>query len=559
MQTMQDRELLKKFVHARDPRAFAELVRRHIDLVYAAARRQLRDPGAVEDVTQSVFVLLSKKAHTIRDSEALPGWLLIATRCLVLNLIRTEARRRKHEGRAAEMNQQTQLDPPPQWDSIRPFLDEAVATLKREDRDAITLRYFKGQSVGEVACVLGVSSDAAQKRVLRAVDRLRQFFARRGVTATSDALASALAVNVLSQAPAELSAQVASSALAAGEAIVESSTIVSKALAMLTVSAQTKVVVSAAAAAIAAAIATPVVIHQTQPQALSPAAPAVVVMAAQPAAEPAEQWKARFNEVYSLADDEFVKRVPPPFIPERDKAINGVNFVGRTAVNPGRLGQPMPMESAMFRFDGNETRWSGGYRDTMDLGEIFKRMLNVWPQDTDIDRGLIGTRVPGDWVIRADSAPEKRFEGVMRSVGDLVGAGTMLRSEEMEREVIVVRGTLKYAEPLKEREGFPTVHLHLGNDRPPRAFNLSVGQTPGEVFQIIGELVNRPMIVEAEVGNNKAAAVAMYEIADFRRGAATLNDDAIDQIMANLSKQTTLEFKRERRKVPTWRLVKQEL
>jgi RNA polymerase sigma factor (sigma-70 family) len=534
MQPVNDRELLKKFVAKRDQEAFAELVRRHIDLVYAAARRQLRDPAAVEDATQSVFVLLSNKAHTIRDSEALAGWLLVATRCVVLNFIRTEARRRKHESRAAQMKEPASEDAP-QWESIRPMLDEAVAMLKHEDRDAITLRYFKGQSVGDVAAALGVSSDAAQKRVLRAVDRLRQFFARRGVTTTSDALASALLVNVVSKAPQQLSAQVVASVLTS------KSLGISKGAGVLLAATQTKVAVGALAAVIAVGIATPVLLQQRE----APAQPVP--------ATPQSDWKAKVNSVYGLADNELVKRVLPPFIPERDNVLQSLRLGGRDRAAMTRI------DTILFTFNQQDVRMSLGHMDSFDVGDVLNKVLDIWPQDTDIDRPLLATRAPGDWVVRDGSAPAKRLDGVMRHLADIVGAGMTLTSEQMEREVIVVRGALKYTEPLKPKELFPTLHLYPGTKRPAQAWNLSVAQKPAEMLQQVGEILARPMIVEADLADGKAAGIASYKLADFRRSVQIPDGALVDDVLTNLTKQTSLQFSREKRTVPTWRLVKQDL
>src|SRR3954462_1203229 len=94
-----DDALLKEFVRKRRDTALAELVRRHADLVYSAALRQTggRNRALAEDVTQEVFVLLATKAASIRDGEALAGWLLITTRFAALNALRSESRRRRHE------------------------------------------------------------------------------------------------------------------------------------------------------------------------------------------------------------------------------------------------------------------------------------------------------------------------------------------------------------------------------------------------------------------------------------------------------------------------------
>src|SRR5688500_12211925 len=145
----------------------------------------MRDDAAAQDVTQQVFVLLAEKAATIRNGEAVAGWLLVTTRYVTLNSMRAEARRRRHECEAAVMQHERQADASPKsqpaWEQVAPMLDEVVGKLKREDRDALALRYFQSRSVADVAAAMGVSQEAAQKRLSRAIERLRDIFARRGV------------------------------------------------------------------------------------------------------------------------------------------------------------------------------------------------------------------------------------------------------------------------------------------------------------------------------------------------------------------------------------------
>src|SRR5688500_16125925 len=243
---MDDASLLTQFLNTRSEQAFAQLVQRYVDLVWSSARRQTGSAELAEEVTQAVFITLAQKEHKIREGEAVSGWLLVTTRHKSLNALRADARRRKHEREAAAMKRE--CDPTSQpWEAISPLLDEAVSKLKREDRDALALRYFQGHSTADVAKVLGVSPEAAQKRLSRAIERLRDVFARRGMTTSADMLASALLANVIVAAPAALGTQIAGSALAAATT---SSLAATKGAVTLMAIAKTKLVAASAAAAV---------------------------------------------------------------------------------------------------------------------------------------------------------------------------------------------------------------------------------------------------------------------------------------------------------------------
>src|SRR4051794_2258210 len=91
-----DEQLLAAYVATRSHDAFAAIVRRHVDLVYAAARRQVRDAHLADDVTQSVFIVLARKARSVPRG-ALAGWLLKTARYASFNAAKLEARRRARE------------------------------------------------------------------------------------------------------------------------------------------------------------------------------------------------------------------------------------------------------------------------------------------------------------------------------------------------------------------------------------------------------------------------------------------------------------------------------
>jgi len=212
-----DSALLRQYVEKDDETAFAELVRRHIDLVYSVALRQANgDAHLAEDATQAVFVDLARKARSLCGRDTLAGWLHTSARFAAGNAIRGEARRRVREHEAVTMQEITSA-PDLNWDHLRPLLDESVGQLKEADRDAIVLRFFEGKSHEEIGQILGLSENSANKRVERALDKLRELFARRGVTASSALLATAMAENSVQAAPVGLAAQVTGPSLAAAE------------------------------------------------------------------------------------------------------------------------------------------------------------------------------------------------------------------------------------------------------------------------------------------------------------------------------------------------------
>src|SRR3954471_6441480 len=134
---MDDHSLLNQYVNHRSQDAFAQIVRRYLGLVHSSARRQVRDPHLAEDVTQSVFIALSRKAATLPASVILSGWLLTATRYIASNMRLSESRRKRHERRAAAMAEMLQTAPPQaDWEAIAPSLDDALAELTLSHRDA---------------------------------------------------------------------------------------------------------------------------------------------------------------------------------------------------------------------------------------------------------------------------------------------------------------------------------------------------------------------------------------------------------------------------------------
>src|SRR5215510_4172782 len=213
---MNDRELLQRYAESRCEASFTELVKRYVDLVYSAALRQVGgDAHLAHDVTQSVFIDLARKAESLSGRTVLAGWLYTSAHYAAAKVVRGEQRWRAREQKANSMREMTDdSGVEPAWEELRPVIDQAMHELNQTERDAILLRYFEKKQLGEVGAKLGVSEDAARKRVDRALDKLRGLLARRGVTSTSAALVLALGANSVAAAPAGMAVSIAGAAIA---------------------------------------------------------------------------------------------------------------------------------------------------------------------------------------------------------------------------------------------------------------------------------------------------------------------------------------------------------
>jgi RNA polymerase sigma factor (sigma-70 family) len=208
---MNDAELLREFVKHHSDAAFAGLVENHVNLVYSTALRMVRDAALAEDVTQSVFIQLARKAPTLREGNALPGWLYRVTHCQAANAVRSELTRRRLE---TEATMQTQPEDNTSWKHIESDLDEAMTALNAEEQNLVVMRFFQNQNWRDISAAVALSEDTVQRRVDRAVEKLRSFFAQRGVAVSCAVIGMALSANAVQAAPAGFVSGVTAASLA---------------------------------------------------------------------------------------------------------------------------------------------------------------------------------------------------------------------------------------------------------------------------------------------------------------------------------------------------------
>ena len=198
-----DHTLLSRFAKSKDERAFTELVRRHLDLVYSVCLRRTGSRPLAEELVQNVFTSLARKAGSLKPEVLVVGWLHRAAHLESLSAFRSESTRlRKMKN---YMDFQSDSDPEPdRFREISPFLDQALDALPPSDRDVVLLRFASDLTLQQIGHRLGKSESAAQRHLQRALEKLAVILRRRGVTTSATALALMLGADFAKAAPASL-------------------------------------------------------------------------------------------------------------------------------------------------------------------------------------------------------------------------------------------------------------------------------------------------------------------------------------------------------------------
>jgi len=221
--SVRDQELLSDYAVTQSDAVFAQLVARHVNLVYSAALRQTGNHALAQDITQAVFIVLARKAGSLERETVLAGWLIRTARYAVLDAHKLETRRQRREQEAASMNLTDTAEPEVDWEHLAPCLDEGLAELAPRDRRAIVLRFFEKKDWREVGQPLGLNENAARVRVTRALEKLRRFFGKRGMSLSSVVLGGLLTTNAVQAVPAGVASVLKVSAASAAASSVAAS------------------------------------------------------------------------------------------------------------------------------------------------------------------------------------------------------------------------------------------------------------------------------------------------------------------------------------------------
>jgi len=260
--TSDDMELVRQYARCKSEEAFATLVSRHVNLVYSVALRQVRDTSLAEEITQTVFIILARKAGSLGSRTVVSGWLYRTARYTAAKALTLRRRRHEREQEAymrAQLNE-TEADA---WMEIEPLLETAMGQLGEKEQSALVLRFFEDRSFRDISSALGTTEAAAKMRVNRALEKLRTFFTKRGLTFSATAIAGAISAHSVHAAPAGLATSVTVAAVKGTTITTSTLTLIETTLKLMAWTKLKTAIVVSAVALVAIGTATVTVQHAT--------------------------------------------------------------------------------------------------------------------------------------------------------------------------------------------------------------------------------------------------------------------------------------------------------
>jgi RNA polymerase sigma factor (sigma-70 family) len=431
-----DQALVAAFGQSGSEAAFREIVHRHATWVYAAAFRQLRDSHLAEDAVQAVFVLLCRRIKESKAPAKLSGWLFLTVQFTVRSMIRAKLRRQLHERQAAAERAGEEMP----TIQINDQLDRAVAQLPLRYRSAIVLRFYQGMEFDAMARDLGISEEAARKRISRAIARLRS---RLGAAVSTGSVAAALSAGAVADAAALID-RTSSVAISAASGAPVPSGVAMALKAMTTATRLTQLTIAICSALVLLIVAVGGLIFawlENESSAPTPPPPTVVQAAPQSARRSLQSVAVaplKFADVYALGPNETIRWVKPPYIPARMDFYRQQDASQAAAIPAGPDGMMFFVQpDGSLQINGMMFSGGRGYQ----FNDLVSDLLATPAQDMEGDRKLINLVVKGDFVVRTSAGREEYRKALEKLASTAAGFPVSLTYRDVQRPVVVFKGT----------------------------------------------------------------------------------------------------------------------
>ena len=518
--------------------AVERVVQEHGRWVLGAARRRVGDAELAEDVAQGVFLLYWRKGAVVEGMSGegkLAGWLYRAVRYCSANAMRLKRIRQRHERVAAMERKQTERTAG--WMEVEGELEGAMDGLSEKDRQAVVLRFYRGLSLKQVGVAMGMEEEAARKRVERAVGKLRERLAGKGVVVEAGSLGAMVLAHAVECGMEGGSAGLVEKVMAGigGGGGNGTAGLIAKGAEKMMVWAKVKV----AAVMIGAVLVTGGVTAVAAGTTPVPAGPASKEPEATTAKDAA--WQAKFNRVYGLADGEVVKRIRPPFPPERTEFWKANDRKKRDAPD-----QMVLLSGGQFTFA------SRGWGQVDPLKSVLQSVMGWNTGDFEGPADLLAKPVPGDWVVRAGATEQEKVAGLLAILQrDVDPAITIEKQQQAARETIVARGKFEY-QPHVDASG--TNQVILFSD--PYVAEDGGGGGAGTLAQFLNVMGNCAGVqVVDQVDRDRPAMVSWHTLGSCWLSARPKDPDRskkLDSLLKNVAAQTGLSLIREKQKASVW-------
>jgi hypothetical protein len=255
-------------------------------------------------------------------------------------------------------------------------------------------------------------------------------------------------------------------------------------------------------------------------------------------------WREKFDEVYRLKDGQILKRIAPPFIPERmDYYTNEHNYQAES----------IPDGPQMMTFKWNEklNNWGMGFGGVHNLTEPLE-LFGLKSYQYEGPEELLKVELPGDWIVRVDTTIEERMDALEQLLAEEVGKNIKFEKRIVNRNVIVASGTYEFHQ---SSGTYNNKSLHLYSDRldPDEGAGGGTAHTVADLITALGDQVGIPVINETNANKEINIPYGHHRSSYLRR----VKDKAekmkkLDILLANLTKQTELQFRIERQPVEIW-------